>query len=108
MADIKKQQELANELSSKLWAMANDLRGNMEAYEFKNYILGLLFYKELSDRTEKFVAKLLEEDEIEFKEAWEDEEYKVDDRIIKPVPIPIPDFDGYWNYSGGGDRKSVV
>ena len=55
MADIKKQQELAAELSSKLWAMANDLRGNMEAYEFKNYILGLLFYKELSDRTEKFV-----------------------------------------------------
>ena len=36
MADIKKQQELANELSSKLWAMATDLRGNMDAYEFKN------------------------------------------------------------------------
>ena len=37
---------------------------------------------------------------------WEDEEYKVDDRIIKPVPIPIPDFDGYWNYSGGGSGGS--
>ena len=35
MADIKKQQELAAELSSKLWAMANDLRGNMEAYGSK-------------------------------------------------------------------------
>lgn len=86
MADIKKQQELANELSSKLWAMANDLRGNMEAYEFKNYILGLLFYKELSDRTEKFVAELLKEDNISFIEAWEDEEYKeaiVDEMLIK-------------------------
>ena len=95
MADIKKQQELANELSSKLWAMANDLRGNMEAYEFKNYILGLLFYKELSDRTEKFVAKLLEEDEIEFKEAWEDEEYKeaiVDEMLIKLGYVLEPQY----------------
>ena len=86
MADTKKQQALASELSSKLWAMANDLRGNMEAYEFKNYILGLLFYKELSDRTVKFVAKLLEEDGIGFEEAWEDEEYKeaiVDEMLIK-------------------------
>lgn len=86
MADIKKQQELANELSSKLWAMANDLRGNMEAYEFKNYILGLLFYKELSDRTEKFVAELLKEDNISFIDAWKDEEYKeaiVDEMLIK-------------------------
>ena len=32
MTDIKKQQELANELSAKLWEMANVLRGNMEAY----------------------------------------------------------------------------
>lgn len=86
MTDTKKQQALASELSSKLWAMANDLRGNMEAYEFKNYILGLLFYKELSDRTEKFVAKLLEEDGIGFEEAWNDEEYKeaiVDEMLIK-------------------------
>ena len=76
MADIKKQQELANELASKLWNMANNLRGSMEAYEFKNYILGLLFYKELSDRTEKFVENILKEDNISFKNAWENEEYK--------------------------------
>ncbi|WP_044936558.1 type I restriction-modification system subunit M [Pseudobutyrivibrio sp. LB2011] len=86
MADIKKQQELAKELSSKLWDMANDLRGNMEAYEFKNYILGLLFYKELSDRTEKFVAKILEEDNVDFQTAWKDDEYKeaiIDEMLIK-------------------------
>ena len=39
------------ELCNKLWAMANALRGNMEAYEFKNYILGMIFYYYLSDKT---------------------------------------------------------
>ena len=51
MADVNKQKQLAQELSTKLWAMANDLRGNMEAYEFKNYILGLIFYKHLDRKS---------------------------------------------------------
>ncbi|NNU87310.1 type I restriction-modification system subunit M [Geobacillus sp. MR] len=69
----KKQQE---ELHAKLWNMANDLRGQMEAYEFKNYILGLIFYRYLSEKTEMRVQKLLEEDNLSYKEAWENEEYR--------------------------------
>ena len=38
------------ELESTLWEMANSLRGTMEAYEFKNYILGMIFYYYLSKR----------------------------------------------------------
>ena len=38
MNDIQMHQK---ELETKLWAMANNLRGTMEAYEFKNYILGI-------------------------------------------------------------------
>ncbi|TVZ84342.1 type I restriction enzyme M protein [Aeribacillus composti] len=69
----KKQQE---ELHTKLWNMANDLRGQMEAYEFKNYILGLIFYRYLSEKTEMRVQKLLEEDNLSYKKAWENEEYR--------------------------------
>jgi type I restriction enzyme M protein len=69
----KKQQE---ELHTKLWNMANDLRGQMEAYEFKNYILGLIFYRYLSEKTEMRVQKLLEEDNLSYIEAWENEEYR--------------------------------
>ena len=64
------------ELCNKLWAMANALRGNMEAYEFKNYILGMIFYYYLSDRTEKYMINLLKDDGISYEEAWKDEEYK--------------------------------
>ena len=66
------QKELCNKLSS----MAYALRGNMEAYEFKNYILGMIFYYYLSDRTEKYVKKLLKDDNISYENAWKDEEYK--------------------------------
>ena len=72
--EIQKQQQA--ELHKKLWDMANDLRGQMEAYEFKNYILGLIFYRYLSEKVETRVAKLLEEDNITYSEAWKDEEFR--------------------------------
>ena len=62
-------------LCTKLWAMANALRGNMEAYEFKNYILGMIFYYYLSDRTEKYMAKNLKHDGKTYEEAWKIDEY---------------------------------
>ena len=69
-------QQHQKELCNKLWAMANALRGNMEAYEFKNYILGMIFYYYLSDRTEKYMENLLKDDNMSYVEAWADEEYK--------------------------------
>ena len=45
MADSVTYEKQANELSQKLWAIANDLRGNMDASKFKNYILGIIFYR---------------------------------------------------------------
>lgn len=76
--NIHKQQSIAQELSSKLWTMCNQLRGTMEAYEFKNYILGLIFYKFLSDKAEKYLNEVLESENITYEEAWGDEEYRED------------------------------
>jgi len=38
------------DLSTQLWASADILRGKMDASEYKNYLLGLVFYKYLSDQ----------------------------------------------------------
>lgn len=78
MSTIQEQERQAKELSAKLWKTANDLRGTMEAYEFKSYILGLLFYKFLSDKTEKVMAEALALDDITYEEAWNDPEYHDD------------------------------
>ena len=37
-------------LEQKLWAIANDLRGKMGADEFRDYMLGFIFYKYLSEK----------------------------------------------------------
>lgn len=76
MSVSKKQQEQQANLHTRLWAIANDLRGNMEANEFKNYILGLIFYRYLSEKVEGRAKHLLEEDKISYAEAWNDEEYR--------------------------------
>lgn len=76
MSLTETQQAQQAALHTRLWAIANDLRGNMEASEFKNYILGLIFYKYLSEKVEDRANKLLEEDKITYDKAWEDEEYR--------------------------------
>ncbi|MDX6047603.1 MULTISPECIES: type I restriction-modification system subunit M [Bacillus] len=78
MTTSEKQRQQQAELHKKLWAMANDLRGQMDAYEFKDYILGLIFYRYLSEKVESRANSLLAEDELSFAEAWENEEYRED------------------------------
>lgn len=43
------------QLASRIWAAANKLRNKIEANEYKDYILGLIFYKFLSDTEVKFL-----------------------------------------------------
>lgn len=74
--DAAKSQEQAEELSNKLWAIANDLRGTMDSTEFRNYILGTIFYRYLSERTEMYMVDLLKEDNMSYDEAFSNEEFK--------------------------------
>ena len=45
------------QLASKIWESANKLRSKIEANEYKDYILGFIFYKFLSDKEEQFLRK---------------------------------------------------
>lgn len=70
-----KVQKQSQELANQLWAIANDLRGNMDASKFKNYILGIIFYRYLSERTESYMNNLLKDDNISYCDAIEEEKF---------------------------------
>ena len=60
------------QLAAKIWESANQMRSKIEANEYKDYILGFIFYKYLCDKVERFakqegytavdIANLSEED----------------------------------------------
>lgn len=54
MIDNKKEQE-RDELHHTIWNMANDLRGSVDGWDFKQYVLGMLFYRYISENFVKFV-----------------------------------------------------
>lgn len=51
------------ELASKIWAGANELRGKVSASSYKDYMLGLIFYKYLSEKEERYLKEKLYFDE---------------------------------------------
>ena len=59
MSNVEIEITQKRELHTKLWKMANSLRGNMDANEFKDYILGLIFYRYICEHEEsEFKDKL--------------------------------------------------
>lgn len=61
--------EQKNELYQKLNSICDVLRKTMDASEYRNYILGFIFYKYLSDKFLKFVNQQLKNDNISFFDA---------------------------------------
>ena len=58
-------------LQKQLWNIANELRGKMNADEFRDYILGFIFYKYLSEKMLLYANNLLRDDGITYKEIDE-------------------------------------
>lgn len=54
MTDSKKEQERA-ELHRAIWGIANDLRGSVDGWDFKQYILGMLFYRFISENLTNYI-----------------------------------------------------
>ena len=52
----KKEQERA-ELHRTIWAIANDLRGSVDGWDFKQYVLGMLFYRYISENLTNYINR---------------------------------------------------
>ena len=62
------------QLANRIWASANNMRNKIEANEYKDYILGLIFYKFLSDTEVKYFTEVCEWEEDELPELVENYE----------------------------------
>ncbi|MCL2610046.1 MAG: type I restriction-modification system subunit M [Defluviitaleaceae bacterium] len=80
-----------SELNTSLWASADILRGKMDASEYKNYLLGLIFYKYLSDQ--------------ELRAVYEEEHGKIDE-----YPNREEQFTGLleWYNDDAEDIKDII
>ena len=67
-------EEQKKKLEQKLWDIANTLRGKMNADEFRDYILGFIFYKYLSERLYIYANGVLSEDGLDFADIDENTE----------------------------------
>ena len=54
MADNKKEQERV-ELHRTIWGIADDLRGSVDGWDFKQYVLGMLFYRYISENLASYI-----------------------------------------------------
>ena len=57
MADNRKEQERA-ELHRAIWSIADDLRGAVDGWDFKQYILGILFYRYISENLTNYINEM--------------------------------------------------
>jgi len=68
--------EQKQKLEQQLWNIANTLRGKMDADDFRDYILGFIFYKYLSEKMHAYANKILKPDGLEY-EALENHKESV-------------------------------
>lgn len=85
-------EEQKKSLERKLWNIANELRGRMDADEFRDYILGFIFYKYLSERLNLYADEALAHDGLKF--ATLDEEK--DAEILAAVEDACLEALGYY------------
>ena len=87
------EKERKKQLEKKLWDIANTLRGKMDADDFRDYILGFIFYKYLSTKMELYANKALAPDEITFLEV---EGHAKESELIEALRDAALDKLGYF------------
>ena len=56
MADVKKEQE-RDELHRAIWAIADELRGSVDRWDFKSYVLGMMLYRYISENLTNYISE---------------------------------------------------
>ena len=82
------------QLQTQLWNIANELRGRMDADEFRDYILGFIFYKYLSEKLNIYANQLLASDGKKYEKL--DLSNPTDQKYVEAVKTATIDHLGYF------------
>ena len=90
MAEIKKEQE-REELHKAIWGIADELRGSVDGWDFKSYVLGIMFYRYISENLCSFI------NDNEIKSGNKSFDYaKLDDKKAKSIKDQIVKIKGFF------------
>lgn len=91
MIDNKREQE-RTELYRTIWALANELRGSVDGWDFKQYVLGMLFYRYISENIKDYI------NEGEWASGNNEFDYaKLDDTIAVGIKDDMVQEKGFLN-----------
>ncbi|OGL29332.1 type I restriction-modification system subunit M [Candidatus Saccharibacteria bacterium RIFCSPHIGHO2_02_FULL_47_12] len=82
------------QLQTQLWNIANELRGKMNADEFRDYILGFIFYKYLSEKLNLYANSLLESDRLYYEKL--DQSNPKEQAVTEEIKKASVDHLGYF------------
>lgn len=96
MAEIKNEQA-REELHKAIWAIADDLRGSVDGWDFKQYVLGMMFYRYISENLTQYVNKRQSEageagfdySQLSDTEAWQARKTLVDEKGFFIAPSEL-------------------
>ena len=90
MIDVKKEQE-REELHKAIWGIADELRGSVDGWDFKSYVLGIMFYRYISENLTNYI------NENEHKAGRKDFDYaNFDDTKAEKVKANIVKTKGFF------------
>jgi type I restriction enzyme M protein len=104
-------------LEQQLWKIADTLRGKMDADDFRDYILGFIFYKYLSERIHAYANDILKPDKIQYEDI--DETSKAGKEYLIAIREEALDALGYFlkpselfaaiaNRTGAGGKSPFI
>lgn len=89
-------EEQKRQLQQQLWNIANTLRGKMDADEFRDYILGFIFYKYLSEKIHFTANKILLDsgEDVDYNDV--DENTEEGKEIVEAIYEEVVEDLGYF------------
>ncbi len=79
-----------NELHNTIWKVANELRGSVDGWDFKQYVLGILFYRYISENMTRYINQRESDPSFDYASLSDEEAKRAREGLIEEKGFFIP------------------